>query len=413
MSEFWTLTKKKKPADQLQTPGGRTGIPRTVWALGFVSMFMDISSEMIHSLLPVFLVSVLNATATQVGLIEGLAEATALITRGFSGTLSDWLGKRKGLAVAGYALGTLTKPLFAIASGIGLVFTARFLDRLGKGIRGAPRDALVADVTLPQHRGAAYGLRQSLDTVGAFLGPVAALLLMAATSGEFRTVFWVAVAPGLLAVAILTFAVREPQTAPKKSSPQPMHFRDLGNLGSDFWIVVGVGSVFNLARFSEAFLLLRAEEAGIAAGMVPIVFIVMNIFYALSAYPVGHLSDHIGRTGLMAGGLLLMIASDLTLAYAESGWQVLGGAALWGLHMGLTQGLLAALVAETARKELRGTAFGLFNMAGGVAMLFASLMAGVLWDLFGAKFTFLTGAFFAMAALAGFLSFSRRVTSKH
>jgi len=386
-----------------------TGIPRTIWALGFVSMFMDISSEMIHSLLPVFLVTVLSTSATYVGLIEGVAEATALITRVFSGALSDWLGKRKSLALAGYALGTLTKPLFALASGAGLVFAARCLDRLGKGVRGAPRDALVADATPPHLRGAAYGLRQSLDTVGAFLGPLLAIILMVATAGRFRTVFWSALAPGLLAVSILAFAVREPTTPSAKSARHPIRFRHIAHLGSAYWMVVAFGSVFTLARFSEAFLLLRAEDVGMAAGMVPVILVTMNLFYSLTAYPVGHLSDRLGRTGLIAVGLVILIASDLTLAISKTGFHVAAGAALWGLHMGLTQGLLSAMVADTARQDLRGTAFGMFSMASGIAMLAASLIAGFLWDLFGAPAPFFTGAIFAAWALIGFLSLRWRL----
>jgi MFS family permease len=387
-----------------------TAIPRTIWALGFVSMFMDISSEMIHSLLPVFLVSVLSASATSVGLIEGIAEATALITRLFSGALSDWLGKRKALALAGYALGTLTKPLFALASGVGLVFTARFLDRLGKGVRGAPRDALVADVTAPHQRGAAYGLRQSLDTVGALLGPLLAMVLMIATAGKFRTVFWVAVVPGLFAVTILAFAVREPATVRAKSPRRASRFRDIAYLGSAYWMVVAFGSLFTLGRFSEAFLLLRAENVGMTASIVPGILIIMNVVYSLTAYPIGRLSDRFGRTGLMAVGLGILVVSDLTLAAAEGGWQVAVGAAIWGLHMGLTQGLLAAMVADTSRQDLKGTAFGIFSLASGIATLFGCLIAGWLWDRFGAPATFYAGAIFAGCALIGFLSFRWHLT---
>lgn len=394
------------------TKSRSTGIHRTVWALGFVSMFMDISSEMIHSLLPVFLVSVLSASVTSVGLIEGVAEATALITRLFSGALSDRLGKRKALTLAGYALGTLTKPLFALAPGVGLVFAARFLDRIGKGVRGAPRDALIADVTAPHLRGAAYGLRQSLDTAGAFLGPLLAMVLMIATAGEFRTVFWVAVAPGVFAVTVLAFAVREPATMNlrAKSSRRALRLRDIAYLGSAYWIVVAFGSVFTLARFSEAFLLLRAEDVGMTASTVPIIIIIMNFFYFLTAYPIGYLSDRLGRTGLMAVGLGILIVSDLMLAAAKAGWQVSVGAAIWGLHMGLTQGLLAAMVADTSRQDLRGTAFGFFSLAIGIAILFSSLIAGWLWDRFGAPATFYAGAIFSGCALIGFLSFRWRMT---
>ncbi|MBC8417720.1 MAG: MFS transporter [Proteobacteria bacterium] len=386
------------------------GIPQTVWALGFVSMFMDVSSEMIHSLLPVFLVSVLGSSAMFVGLIEGVAEATALITRTFSGALSDWLGKRKALAFAGYALGTLTKPLFAVATGVGLVFAARFLDRIGKGVRGAPRDALIAEVTHPDFRGAAYGLRQSLDTVGAFVGPLLAMVLMIATAGDFRSVFWAAVLPGLLSVSILAFAVKEPDHPSTHSSRQPIRIRDIMALGDSYWMVVAFGSLFTFARFSEAFLLLRAESVGVAVTMIPIMLVLMNVVYSLTAYPVGLLSDRLGRTGLLAAGLAVLVAADLSLATAKTGWEVAIGTALWGLHMGLTQGLLAAMVADTAHENLRGTAFGIFSMASGIAILVASLIAGWLWDLFGPPATFLAGAAFAAAALIGYLPLRKHLS---
>lgn len=391
--------------------GRRTTIPRTIWALGFVSMFMDISSEMIHSLLPLFLVSVLGASVTSVGLIEGVAEAAALMTRFFSGALSDRLGKRKALTLAGYALGTLTKPLFALASGVGLVFAARFLDRIGKGVRGAPRDALIADAASPHQRGAAYGLRQSLDTAGAILGPLSALALMMGTAGSFRAVFWIAVIPGGCAVAILALSVREPSALAAKTSARSMRFRHIANLGTAYWMVVAFGALFTLARFSEAFLLLRAKDVGMTARAVPVIMIIMNVFYSLTAYPIGHLSDRLGRRELMAAGLGVLILSDLTLAAAKAGWHVWAGAAIWGLHMGLTQGLLAAMVADTSHHDFRGTAFGIFSLAIGMAMLFSSLIAGWLWDRYGAPATFYVGATLAGCALIGFLSFRRRLAA--
>ncbi len=384
---------------------GSTSIPTSIWALGLVSMFMDISSEMIHSLLPVFLVSVLSASATSVGLIEGMAEAAALITRLFSGALSDRLGKRKTLALAGYTIGALTKPLFALASGVGLVFTARFLDRVGKGVRGAPRDALVADLVEPHMRGSAYGLRQSLDTVGAFIGPLLAVALMLATVGKFRIVFWVAAVPGFAAVIVLALFVREPSAPGAKSSPWPLHFRELAPLGAAYWKVVTFGSIFTLARFSEAFLLLRAENVGVPASLTPAILVIMNIFYALTAYPIGRLSDRLGRTGLMAAGLAVLIVSDLTLALAQNGWQTAVGSSLWGLHMGLTQGVLAAMVADTSGRHFRGTAFGIFSLASGLAILSGSLAAGWLWDRFGAPAPFYAGAILAGCALIGFILF--------
>lgn len=374
-------------------------MPAGVWALGFVSLLMDISSEMIHSLLPLFMVGTLGASALMVGLIEGVAEATALIVRVFSGALSDYLGKRKGLAVVGYTMGALSKPLFAIASGSGLVLGARFIDRVGKGIRGAPRDALIADLAPAGMRGAAFGLRQSLDTVGAFLGPLLAVGLMILWSNDFRAVFWVAVIPGLLSVAVLVLGVREPQVAPDHRRSNPVTRANLARMGSAYWWVVAIGAAFTLARFSEAFLVLRAEQAGIALALVPLVMVAMNVVYAASAYPFGRLSDRISHTWLLVAGLLVLAAADVVLALAPTTTTLLAGVALWGIHMGMTQGLLAAMVAESAPADLRGTAFGFFNLMSGLAMLVASVIAGLLWDSLGAAFTFHAGAGFCALTL--------------
>ena len=383
-------------------------IPSGVWVLGFVSMLMDISSEMIHSLLPLFMVTVLGASALTVGLIEGLAEATALIVKVFSGALSDYLGKRKPLALLGYALGAFSKPLFALASGVGLVLTARLLDRVGKGIRGAPRDALVADLAPPGLRGAAFGLRQSLDTVGAFLGPLLAVALMLLWANDFRSVFWVAVIPGLLAVALLLFGVREPERQQGAARQNPIRLDNLKRLGASYRWVVGIGAVFTLARFSEAFLVLRAMQGGIPLALVPLVMVAMNLIYAASAYPFGRLSDRISHKTLLAWGLVVLLAADLVLA-SSSHWSVLlVGVALWGVHMGMTQGLLATMVADSAPPDLRGTAFGVFSLVSGVAMLLASVVAGLLWDQLGAAFTFIAGAAFCLLALAGLAGYRGR-----
>lgn len=379
----------------------RQKIPAGVWVLGFVSMLMDISSEMIHSLLPIFMVTALGASALAIGLIEGLAEATALIIKIFSGVISDYLGKRKSLAVIGYAMGVLTKPLFAVASTTGLVLTARLLDRTGKGIRGAPRDALMADIVPAQIRGAAFGLRQSLDTVGAFLGPLLAVGLMLLWNNNFRAVFWVAVIPGLLAVALLFFGVREPESPQTDKRSNPIKRENLKRLGVSYWWVVGIGAVFTLARFSEAFLVLRAQQGGIPVAFVPLVMVMMNIVYALSAYPFGKLSDRMSHKALLALGLIFLIAADLVLAISDHWSVVLAGVALWGVHMGMTQGLLATMVADTAPEDLRGTAYGFFNLVSGLAMLLASVLAGLLWDRLGASFTFYTGAMFCVIALIG------------
>ncbi len=383
-------------------------LPRSIWALGFVSLFMDISSEMIHGLLPVFLVTVLGASAVTVGVIEGVGEATASISKLFSGWLSDRLGKRKLLTVIGYGLGTLSKPFFAAAPSASWVLFARFSDRVGKGIRGAPRDALVADIAPTAVRGAAYGLRQSLDTVGAFAGPLLAMGLMALFADDFRLVFWFAVIPGLIAVAILLWGVREPPVHRESGdAPFPLRRKELAALGGPFWRVVAVGTVLTLARFSEAFLILRAEDKGLALAFVPLVLIVMNVVYAATAYPMGALSDKIDKRILLAAGFAVLIVADVVLALASGLWAVMAGVALWGLHMGMTQGLLATLVADSAPETSRGTAFGMFHLLTGGAVLVASLVAGVLWDRLGPSATFAGGALFAAIGLAGFLVLGR------
>ncbi len=369
-------------------------IPSGVWVLGFVSMLMDISSEIIHSLLPLFLAGTLGASALMVGLIEGLAESTALIVKVFSGALSDYLGKRKALALFGYALGALTKPLFAIAPVTSVVLAARLLDRVGKGVRGAPRDALVADITPIEVRGAAFGLRQSLDTVGAFLGPLLATGLMLLWANDFRAVFWVAVIPGLLAVALLFFGVHEPKQNVSNKRINPICKENLMRLHATYWWVVGIGAVFTLARFSEAFLVLRAQQGGIPLALVPLVMVAMNLVYAASAYPFGKLSDRISHKILLALGLFVLIVADLVLAIDAHWMTVLVGVALWGIHMGMTQGLLATMVANAAPVDLRGTAYGFFNLISGIAMLIASVVAGLLWDQMGASFTFYASAGF-------------------
>jgi MFS family permease len=375
-------------------------IPRGIWMLGFVSLFMDVSSELIHSLLPVFMVSSLGASMLIVGIVEGVAEATALIVKVFSGAVSDYLGRRKVLAVLGYGLGAVSKPLFALALSVEWVFVARFMDRIGKGIRGAPRDALIADLTLPTIRGAAYGLRQSLDTVGAFLGPLLAVGLMLVWSDDFRMVFWFALLPALLSVLLLVFGVQEPDPpGDRRRLESPVSWRALGELERAYWWVVAVGGVFTLARFSEAFLILRAQQLGLRDAFAPLMLVVMNLLFAASAYPIGKLSDRVSHRTLLIAGLAVLIAADLVLAQAAALGAVGVGVALWGLHMGITQGLLATMVSHAAPAHLRGTAFGLFNLASGVAMLAASVLAGLLWDRVGAATTFYCGAGFSLLAL--------------
>lgn len=384
---------------------GRSGVPRGVWALGFVSLFMDLSSEIIHAVLPMFLVTGLGVGVVAVGLIEGAAEATAQVTKAFSGTLSDRLGKRKPLVVLGYGIAAFTKPMFPLATAALWVFIARFLDRLGKGIRGAPRDALIADIAPSEARGASYGLRQALDTVGALAGPLLATALLAATGGDFRAVMWVAVAPAFVSVAVLLAGVKEPAvTRALRPSRLPLRGRDLARLGSAFWGFVAVAVALMLARFSEAFLLLRADSLGVPLALIPLVFVAMNAVFALTSFPAGRLSDRIGRRRLVGLGFAVLLLAHGALALASSPAQVFVGAGLWGLHLGLTQGVLSAMVADLAPAALRGTAFGLFNMGAGLAVLAASLAAGVLWDLYGPAVPFAAAAVVAALALAAFLA---------
>ena len=384
-------------------PASKLKLPTQVVVLGWVSLLMDASSELIHSLLPLYMVTVLGASALAVGIIEGIAEATAALVKIFSGAFSDWIAKRKPLLLAGYGLGALSKPLFALATTTGGIFAARFIDRIGKGIRGAPRDALIADVTPPAQRGAAYGLRQSMDTVGAVIGPLLAVGLMVLTHDDFRATFWVAVIPAVLCVVVIGTAVKDAPNMQPRPVRLPIHRADLARLPPAFWWVTGFAALLTLARFSEAFLLLRGENFGIALAWTPALLALMNIVYAASAFPFGRLFDSGHHRSLLVAGITLLIAADLLLAFGNGPWTVAAGAILWGLHMGATQGILSALVADAAPADLRGTAFGCFNFASGIALLIASVMAGALWTYVGPASTFIFGAICALLALPGLL----------
>lgn len=385
-------------------PHAISRIPRTVWALGFVSMFMNISSEIIHALLPLFLTTTLGVSVAMVGLIDGIAEATASITKIFSGYVSDRIGKRKPLILIGYGLGALSKPLFALAGTAPVVLGARFADRIGKGLRGAPRDALVADVTPEEIRGRAFGLRQSLDTIGAFAGPLIAIGLMALFSDDMRMVFWVAIIPALLAVMLVLVGVEDaPRTAESAAARIPIRMDDIRRLPRAFWVLVIIGAVFSLARFSEAFLILKANDEGLPLALAPLVLVAMNLVYASGAYPIGIVSDRVSSRKLLAWGLCCLIFADLALAMLPGVTGAFVGIVLWGLHMALTQGLFAKLVADRAPPELRGSAYGIFNLASGLALLAASVIAGLLWDMIGPNGTFFAGAAFAALALLAIL----------
>jgi MFS family permease len=406
LTEGGMVTADRKPGYSLAQ------IPKGVWVLGFVSMLMDISSEMIHALLPVYLVTVLGTSMVTVGFIEGVAEATASITKIFSGALSDWLGKRKLLAAIGYGLAAFTKPVFPLAPTVSWLVAARLVDRIGKGIRGAPRDALISDIAPAHMRGASFGLRQSLDTVGAFVGPLLAIGLMWWTANNFTAAFWIAVIPAFLSLGLILFAVEEPRRPPGIAAVKnPLSLEAIKRLGPVYWRVAIVGVVFTLARFSEAFLILRAQNVGLSLMWVPIVLVGMNVVYALSAYPAGVLSDRFDRKALLAAGLVMLAGADLALALMPNLGGVAIGVALWGLHMGFTQGLFAALVADASPAELRGTAFGYFNLLTGVAMLAASVIAGALWDAYGPAGTFFAGLAFALMALVGLLTMRGEISS--
>ncbi len=383
-------------------------IPRTVVALGFVSLFMDISSEIIHSLLPIFLVTVLGAGALSVGFIEGIAEATSQVAKLFSGAVSDWIGRRKLLVLLGYGIAALTKPLFPLASGIGVVLVARFVDRIGKGIRGAPRDALIGDVTPVELRGTAFGLRQSMDTMGAFLGPLLAMLFMAASGDNFRLVFWIAVLPAIISVLLIFYGVQEPDV-PRRTErrPFPIQRSELRRLDFAYWVLVGIATILTLGRFSEAFLLLAAQHVGLAVALIPGVLVTMNIVYAGTAYPFGRLSDTMNRRMLLALGAVFLMAADIVLAMAGTPLLIFVGVILWGLHMGATQGLLSTMVVDAAPADLRGTALGMYNLISGIALLLASVLAGWLWWAFGPAATFLAGAAFVGIAVVGVVSWRR------
>ena len=376
----------------------RPRIPGSVWALGFVSLFTDIGSEMVHALLPVLLVGSLGASALVIGLIEGAAEGLVLITKVFSGYISDAFGRRKPLILLGYGLAAVVKPVFPLAGSIGWILGARLLDRFGKGVRGAPRDALIADITPAEVRGSAYGMRQSMDTVGAVLGPLLAVALMAWLLGDIRAVLWFAVLPGIVAVALIVFAVREPAGGTRPAR-MPITRAGLAELGRPFWGIVLIGGLLSLARFSEAFLILRGSQLGLSNTLVPLVLVVMSLVYTASAWPVGSLSDRWSRRSLFAVGMVLLILADGVLAFANGPIGLFIGAGLWGLHRGMTQGVLAAMIADTTPAAWRGTGFGVFSLVCGIGLLLASVAAGALWDIYGSRMTFVVGGAFAMLAV--------------
>jgi MFS family permease len=377
----------------------RPTLPRNVWILGFVSLLMDLSSEIYHSLLPAFVTLVLGLPVTALGAIDGIAEATANFAKLFSGRLSDRSLKRKPWIVVGYGLAALSKPLFPLATGAATLMGARFADRIGKGIRGSPRDAMVADETPPEIRGRAFGLRQSLDTVGALLAPLVAIGLMALFVSDIRKVFWLAVTPAACSFLLASLALREPEQhlAPLKRSP---FFAGFKQLNKETKRLLAVGFLFALARFSEAFLILKGIEIGLTEAQSPVTLALFNLAYVALAYPAGVLSDRMSPRSLLMAGMALLVAGDLVLAKSDGMTGLVVGVIFWGAHMALTQGIFSRMIADSAPEELRATSFGAFWFVSGVAGLLASLGAGLLWDREGSAATFATSAGVAAMALA-------------
>jgi MFS family permease len=376
----------------------RPPLPRTVWVLGFVSLVMDLSSEIYHSLLPAFVTMVLGLPVTALGAIDGIAEATANFGKLASGPLSDRSNRRKPWVMAGYGLAALSKPLFPLAANTATLIAARFTDRIGKGIRGAPRDAMIADETPPEIRGRAFGLRQALDTAGALIAPLVAIGLMALFANQIRSVFWVAVIPAAASFLLATFALREPEkhVASGKTAPLLSGFRELA---PETKRLIAVGFLFSLARFSEAFLILKGIEVGLSETLSPLTLALFNLTYVLLVYPAGSLSDRMNPKSILLAGIAVLVAGNVVLAKSSSLFGVTLGVALWGAHMALTQGIFSRMIADSAPEKLRATSFGAFWFASGIAALLASLGAGMLWDRDGSSATFLTSA--GVAAVAG------------
>lgn len=375
-------------------------LPRTVWMLGLVSLFMDMSSEFIHAVLPIYLTTTLGLSVFTVGMVEGIAEATASIMKVFSGVISDHFRQRKALLLAGYGLAALTKPIFPLANSVTEVVMARFIDRIGKGIRGAPRDALVADVTPPALLNEAYGLRQSLDTVGAFAGPLLAMLMLYGYSHDLRLVMWVAVIPALLCVALIWWGVAEPASPATLGKKPALHWRDVRKLPSAYWLLLLLVGVFTLARMTDALLVLQAQANGLGLVWIPLVLVVYSLIYSLSAYPAGVLVSRFGQNALLVVGMLALAVAQLALAASHTAGIVFwSGIALWGLHMGMTQGLLSARVAQLAPKELRGTSFGLFHLVTGVMQLLAGAGFGWLWVVYSPQVAFATAMVISLLSL--------------
>lgn len=386
---------------------------KTVFVLGLVSLFTDLSSEMIYPVLPLFLANVIGASTMFIGLIEGIAESTASFLKVFSGWLSDKFGKRKQLVLAGYGLSSLVKPLLAVATSGWHVLGVRFVDRIGKGIRGAPRDAMIADVTEPDKRGRAFGFHRAMDTAGAVIGPAATFLILMLFGNNYRLLFLIAAVPALIAVAIIIFGIKEkrPQSpagdcriAPPVSNVRTE--RQKAPLSRQFIILLIIIGVFTLGNSSDAFLILRAQGAGIAVWLIPLLWLFFNLVYTLVSMPAGRLSDKIGRKRIILLGFIIYAASYLGLAFANAGWQIWALFGLYGVYYAMTEGVIRAHIADVVPEATRATSYGIYNFVVGVLVLPANLLTGWIWKVAGYQTALSVGAGLAILAAAGFAAFS-------
>jgi MFS family permease len=376
----------------------RARLGRNVLALAAVSLLTDVASDMTYPLLPLFLATTLGASATAVGAIEGAAESTAALLKLASGWLSDRVSRRKPLVLAGYGIASLIRPLIGLAQSVTQVLGIRVTDRIGKGIRTAPRDALVADSVDPAIRGRAFGFHRAADHAGAVIGPLLAFALLRWGGLEVRQIFLLTAIPGALAVLALLVGVREvPREMPEASRKLDLR----APLGRRFWSFLAVLLVFTLGNSTDAFLLLRARDLGIDAALIPILWALLHVVKSLSSTPGGALSDRIGRKPLLVAGWILYAAVYFALARADAAWQAWALFAVYGIYFGLTEGVEKALVADLVPEDRRGAAFGWYNLALGIAALPASLIFGTIWDRAGAPAAFGFGAAMALAAAIG------------
>ena len=383
----------------------RPKLPASVWLLGWVSFFTDLASEAIYPLLPLFLTRVLGAGAMSLGVIEGVAEAANSALKIVSGRLSDRWNVRKPIVLGGYALSSFVRPLMALATSWVHVLALRFTDRLGKGIRGAPRDALLAHVAEPAQRGRVYGVQRAMDHAGAVAGPLAASAFLFYRPEDYRTLFALTIIPGLIVIALLTRLEEQRGSADGAAAPDVSRWRDLP---PRLWALLGIFTVFTLGNASDAFLLLRLSEIGIAAVWIPILWSALHVVKSVSSALGGARSDKVGRRRMIIGGWVLYAAVYFAFAFVESTPAIVAVFLAYGLYFGMTEGAERALIADLSPAGLRGTAFGLYNAALGVGALFASILFGLVWTRASPGAAFMMGGGLAISAAAMLALLPRR-----